>query len=263
MKTNRKNQSLLMSTVKVLARDYKKYFISLFVVMTVLYLIGIIVVLCGITSGFGGIEGIYLIACIVAGLFSFKENFVFLAQNQVPKSTMVRAFIIEGLCFGLFTSVAVSIFSHIMQLISSALNGYISSILDLIPTWEKQSGIVDFGRTLVILLFLYVGVYFAGLTLGAINYRLNWFGRIIFWVPFGVISLNGVIGVLQYHLDSVGPEKLEVFSIALAKPFINAFNWVLQSLGNFVIAGTAIIVISIVIGAVVFRGAEVKYSNIK
>lgn len=71
-----------MSTVKVLARDYKKYFISLFVVMTVLYLIGIIVVLCGITSGFGGIEGIYLIACIVAGLFSFKENFVFLAQKS-------------------------------------------------------------------------------------------------------------------------------------------------------------------------------------
>jgi hypothetical protein len=68
MKTNRKNQSLLMSTVKVLARDYKKYFISLFVVMTVLYLIGIIVVLCGITSGFGGIEGIYLIACIVLSI---------------------------------------------------------------------------------------------------------------------------------------------------------------------------------------------------
>jgi len=97
-----------------------------------------------------------------------------------------------------------------MQLISSALNGYISSILDLIPTWEKQSAlwILD-----VLLLFYFPlrWVYFAGLTLGTINYRLNWFGRIIFWVPFGVISLNGMIGVLQYHLDSVGPEKLEFF----------------------------------------------------
>ncbi|HHX20121.1 MAG TPA: hypothetical protein GX728_06785 [Clostridiaceae bacterium] len=263
MKTNRKEYSLLLSTVMVLARDYKKFFLSFFGVMTGLYLIGFVLTLSGSTVRVGGIEGVYFLACLIAGLFGFREDFIFLAQNQIPKSTMTKAFVIEGFCFGLLTSVAVTIFTHVAQLISSALKGHIPSFLDLIPAWMKQSGLPGFGLTFVILFFLYVGVYFIGLMFGTINYRLNWIGRIIFWVPFGVIFLNGMIGVLQHYLDSVAPEDLDVMSITLAKPFISALDWFMQSLGNFVIASSVMIFISIVVGAIVFRGAEVKYSNVK
>lgn len=263
MKANSKNQSLLVSTVKLLARDYTKFFLSFFGVMTVLYLVGFVIALAGNTFRIGGIEGVFFIACLIAGLVAFRENFIFLAQNQIPRSTMTKAFIIEGFIFGLLTSISVSVFTHVMQLISSAFNGHIPSILDLIPGWAKQTGLLGFGRTLIILFFVYVGVYFAGLALGTINYRLNWVGRIIFWVPFGFIFLNGIIGVLQFHFDSVAPEDLEVISIVLARPFIHALDWLTQSLGHFVIGCTVTVVICIVTGAVVFRGAEVKYSNVK
>ncbi len=263
MKTNHKNQSLLLSAVKVLARDYKKFFLSFFGVMTALYLVGFILTLFGSTVKVGGIEGVYWLACLIAGVASFREDYLFMSQNQIPKSTMTKAFIVEGLCFGLFTSFAVSIFSFVMQLISSALGNFLPSFLDLIPNWVKMSGLPGLGRTFVMLLFLYIESYFAGLTVSAINYRLNWIGRIIFWVPFGVIFLNGVIGVFQHYLDRISPEKLEVLSVTLAKPFIYAVDWLMKSFGNFVIASTIVIVMSIVVGVLVFRGAEVKYSNVK
>lgn len=257
MKTNHKNQSLLMSAVKVLARDYKKFFLSFFGVMTALYLVGFILILTGSTVRIGGIEGVYWFACLVAGLASFREDYLFMAQNQIPKSTMTKAFIVEGLCFGLFTSFAVSIFSFVMQLISSALDIYLLSFLDLIPNWVKMSGLAGMGQMFIFLFFLYVGTYFTGLVIGTINYRLNWIGRIIFWVPLGFITLNGFVGVL----DGIAPEDLDVASVTLAKPFIYAFEWLMKSLGNFVIASSVAIIVIIVVGALVFREAEVKYSS--
>jgi hypothetical protein len=251
-----------MSTVKVLARDYKKFYLSFFGVMTALYIVGFILTFSGSTVRVGGIEGVYLLACLFAGMFGFREDYFFLAQNQIPKSTMTKAFVIEGFSFGLLTSAAVSIFSYIMQLISSALGTYLPNFLDLIPTWVKMEGVAGLGRMFVTLLFLYLGTYFTGLMIGTINYRLNWIGRIILWVPLGVITLNGIIGVAQ-HLDSTRHEDMEVISVALVKPFIYALEWLMQSLGNFVIASTVAIILSIVVGALVFRGAEVKYSNVK
>ncbi|MGI6616944.1 MAG: hypothetical protein ACOX36_02640 [Saccharofermentanales bacterium] len=261
MKTNNKNNPLLMSAVRVMTRDYGKFFISFFGVMTALYLVGFIVNFSGGSMKIGGIEGVYFIACFVAGLASFKEDYFFMAQNQVPKSTMTKAFIIEGFLFGLATSFAVNAFAHLTQWISSALNYDIPRFIDLIPKIAENGGLLEFGRTFVILLSLYVAIYFIGLMLGTINYRLNWLGRVIFWVPFGFLMLNGFIGTLQYYLDDIDPEKLEVLSVTLAKPFIYALEWLMQSLGNFVITCAVVTVFCIVVGALTFRGAEVKYSN--
>ncbi len=263
--TNRNSQSLLMSTVKVLARDYKKFYLSFFGVMTALYLVGFILTFSGSTVRVGGIEGVYLLACLIAGLFGFREDYIFLAQNQIPKSTMTKAFVVEGFIFGSLTSVAVSIFSYVMQLITQALDSYSPNFLDLFPTWVKMDGLIGFGRMFIILFFLYIGVYFAGLMFGTINYRLNWIGRIIFWVPLGVLTLSSFIGAIQsyQYLDNISQEELDAVSFTFTKPIILAVEWVAQSLGNFVIASSASIVFSIVVGALVFRGAEVKYSNVK
>lgn len=263
MKTNRKNKPLLVSAVRVMTRDYGKFFISFFGVMTTLYLIGFIVNLSGGSMKIGGIEGVYFIACFVAGLASFKEDFFFMAQNQVPKSTMTKAFIIEGFLFGLATSFAVNVFAHLMAWISSAINHEIPRFIDLIPRVDDNGGLLGFGRNFVILLSLYVAIYFIGLMLGTINYRLNWLGRVIFWVPFGFLMLNGLIGTLQHYLDNIDSEELEILSVALAKPFINAIEWLMQNLGNFIITCAAVTIFCIVVGALTFRGAAVKYSNTK
>ena len=263
MKINKKNHSLLLTSVKILARDYKKYLLSFLGVMTFMYLVEFIVALSSGNVKIGGIEGIYYIACFVSGLITFKEEYYFLAQNQVPKATIVKAFIIEGFCFGILTSFMVNIYFHLMQWISHSLGLYTPGFFALIPTQIDQGGLIGFGRKLIILIFLYVTIYFIGLLLATINYRLNWLGRIIFWVPFGIITLNGLIGSLEYLTDKVAIEDLDVPSLLLAKPFVNGINWILQSLGNFIMASAVIIIICLILGTILFRGAEIKYSNIK
>ncbi|NLJ70193.1 MAG: hypothetical protein GX328_01840 [Clostridiaceae bacterium] len=263
MKTNRINQSLLLTSVKVLARDYKKYILSFLGVMTFMYLVEFIVALSSGNIKIGGIEGVYGIACFVSGLFTFKEEYYFLTQNQVPKATITKAFIIEGFCFGILTSFMVNIFFHLMQWISHSLGLYTPGFFALIPIQIDKGGVIGFGQILIILIFLYVTTYFIGLLLATINYRLNWLGRIIFWVPFGIITLNGLIGSLEYLIDKVAIEDLDVPSLILAKPFINGLNWTLQSLGNFIIVSSGIIIICLILGTLLFRGAEIKYSNVK
>lgn len=263
MKTNRKNQSLLLTSIKILARDYNKFILSFLGVMTFMYLVEFIVALSSGNVKIGGIEGVYFIACFVSGLITFKEEYYFLAQNQVPKATITKAFIIEGFCFGVLTSFMVNIYFHLMQWISRSLGLYTPGIFALIPIKIDQSGLIGFGQILIILIFLYVTIYFIGLLLATINYRLNWLGRIIFWVPFGIITLNGLIGSLEYLIDKVAIEDLDVPSLILARPFVNGLNWILQSLGNFIMASAVIIIICIVIGSLLFRGAELKYSNVK
>ncbi|HHU54188.1 MAG TPA: hypothetical protein GXZ43_09005 [Clostridiaceae bacterium] len=263
MKTNRKNKSLLLISVKILARDYKKYILSFLGVMTFMYLVEFIVALTSGNVKIGGIEGVYSIACFVSGLVTFKEEYYFLAQNQIPKITINRAFIIEGFCFGILTSFMVDIYFHLMQWISRSLGLYTPGFFALTPIPIDQGGLIGFGQILLFLIFLYVTIYFIGLLLATINYRLNWLGRIIFWVPFGIITLNGLIGSLEYLIDKTAIEDLDVPSLILAKPFVNGINWILQSLGNFIIASSLMIIICITIGSLLFRGAQLKYSNVK
>ncbi|MGB4610553.1 MAG: hypothetical protein ACOX3H_07400 [Saccharofermentanales bacterium] len=263
MHTNTKNQSLLLTSIKILARDYKKFFLSFLAVMTTMYLVEFIVALSSGNVRIGGIEGIYFIACFVAGLVTFKEDYFFLSQNQVPKATIAKAFIIEGFCFGLVTSFMVNIYFHLMQWISRSLGFNTPGFLALTPVHTDQEGLLGFGRKLIILFFLYVTIYFIGLLLATINYRLNWLGRIIFWVPFGVISLNALIGSLEYLIDKTAIEDLDVPSLSLAKPFIHGLDWIMQSLGNFIITSTVIIILCLILGTLLFRGAEIKYSNVQ
>ena len=72
---NDKNNSLLMSSVRILTRDYKKFYISFFGIMTILYVIEFVVAAFSDTVRIGGIEHVFAIACFVSGLTSFKENY--------------------------------------------------------------------------------------------------------------------------------------------------------------------------------------------
>ena len=104
--------------------------------------------------------------------------------------------------------------------------------------------------------------YFFGLLLSTINYRLNWWGRILFWVPFGILTLNNMIGSLEYVIENLAPEENPgIPFLTLANPFVYILDWLLQSLGNFVIGSTVIIALCLVLGALIFRGAEIKYST--
>ena len=196
------------------------------------------------------------------GLSTFKENYLFLAQNQVPKPTIVKALILEGLFFGLVSSFAINIYFHLMLWISHILGFSVPDFLPLTPTGAEQGGLIGFCRTFIILFFLYVMTYFFGLLLSTINYRLNWWGRILFWVPFGILTLNNMIGSLEYVIENLAPEENPgIPFLTLAKPFVYILDWLLQSLGNFVIGSTVIIALCLVLGALIFRGAEIKYST--
>lgn len=259
-----KNKSLLLTSIKTLARDYKKFLLSFFGVMTLMYLIEFIVAIYRGKSSIGGIEYVYFIACLVAGLISFKEDYYFLSQNQVPKATIRNAFIIEGFCFALVTGFTVNIYFHIIKLISGSLKLESPGFLALTPSGAEEGGFIGFVRTFVILFFLYAAVYFFGLLLSTINYRLNWLGRVAFWVPFGIAGFYGFFGSLDYIVSKTNPEEsLEMPSLILAKPFTDCLDWFLRSLGNFVVGSAVLIVICVVLGAVIFRKAEIKYSNIK
>ena len=257
-----KNQSLLRTSIKVLTRDYKTFFLMYFGIMTLIYVIEFMVAISSGTARIGGIEYTFFIACLVSGLSTFKENYLFLAQNQVPKPTIVKALILEGLFFGLVSSFAINIYFHLMLWISHILGFSVPDFLPLTPTGAEQGGLIGFCRTFIILFFLYVMTYFFGLLLSTINYRLNWWGRILFWVPFGILTLNNMIGSLEYVIENLAPEENPgIPFLTLAKPFVYILDWLLQSLGNFVIGSTVIIALCLVLGALIFRGAEIKYST--
>jgi hypothetical protein len=260
---NRNSTSLLTTSIRILARDYKRFFFSYFGIMTILYLIEIFVSKISDVVRIGGIESIYSIACLASGLSTFKESYFLLTQNQVPKPTITKAFVIEGFGFGLLSSILVNLYFHLVEWISSSLGLYTPGFLALFPTIEKQGVSGGFFGRLVVLFFLYTALYFFGLLLAVINYRLNWLGRVIFWVPFGTITLNAFIAVMEHSWDGVPLEKLDVPSQFLAKPFIHSIDWILHSLGHFAISSVAVMTVCLILGTLIFRGAEIKYSNVK
>ena len=257
MNTHTKNQSVLISSIKFLTRAHKQFFLIFFGIATALYVLAFIVVSKWSNVSVNGIADGYVIVCLVAGLVRFRESFVFLTQNQVPKSTITKTFIIEGLCFGLFSGFLMNIFSHLMQTIASALSVSIPSLLNLLPA----DGPIGFGKSFVMLSLLYIAVYFFGLMLSTINYRLNWLGRTIFWIAFGIVGFNALIGSIEVVLDNTAPENLDVPSVILAKPFIYGLIWLRQSFGNFVIGSVAVVAVFLAVWVLSFRGAEIKYSK--
>lgn len=258
---NDRNNSLLMNSIRVLTRDYKMFYISFFGIMTVLYVIEFVVARFSDTVRIGGIEHVFAIACFVSGLTSFKENYFFFAQNQVPKRTIAKAFVIEGIFFGLVSALLVNIYFHIIEWVSSLQSLNLPGFLALIPNVEGEGISIGFFGRLMLVFCLYTATYFSGLSLATINYRLNWLGRVIFWVPFGIIALNAFIGTLEYILDAVPMEELDIPSPLLAKPFIRCVEWITQSVGHFAVGSVALTAVYLIVGVLVFRGAEIKYKR--
>ncbi|NMA93591.1 MAG: hypothetical protein GX975_02910, partial [Clostridiales bacterium] len=152
---NDKNNSLLMSSVRILTRDYKKFYISFFGIMTILYVIEFVVAAFSDTVRIGGIEHVFAIACFVSGLTSFKENYFFFAQNQVPKRTITMAFAIEGIFFGLVSALLVNVYFHIIEWISSLQGVNLPGFLALIPNVEGQGISIGFLGRLILVFCLY------------------------------------------------------------------------------------------------------------
>ncbi len=260
MKNN--NNSMLMASIRVLTRDYKKFHLTFFGIMTTIYLLEFLFINANDTVSIGGIEYVFFVACLVSGLTAFKENYFFFSQNQISKSTMVKAFIIEGFFFGLISSVLVKIYFHIMNWIGALQGFQTQGFADLLPT-GSQNTVSGFLSHLIMLFFLYTTVYFLGLLLTTINYRLNWIGRIPFWIAFGIVTLKLFFSTLVYVLSKVSVEELDIPAQLLDKSFFHIIDWIMHSPGNYILSSILMISVCILLGTAVFRGAEIKYSVAK
>jgi hypothetical protein len=120
----------------------------------------------------------------------------------------------------------------------------------------------DFGLNYVYLLLAFNLAYFFGLHLATLNYRLNLWGRVIFWSLFGSITLSGFIGSMEVLLDDVPLDTLGIFTRLISKPLISLVYFANEGLGQLLLVCLILLVLFIALWAFLFQNMRIKYTKV-
>ncbi len=269
MKESTQEKYILKQSIKFLQKDSKFFFLAAFIVITAMFLIQLLFsALAKLNPAFdhffnvGSIESINLAMCFVGGLISVKECFYFFSLNQVPKTIMRKAYILEGLAFCFISALAMALYCFLIILLGARLGLPSISHLPIHPGSSFPLLMRDLGKTFLYLLPAFNLVYFFGLLLATINYRLKALGRAIFWTLFGLFSLNAFIGVMEVMIEGALLEDLSLPLYLISKPFIRLFYFINEGMGQFLLLSLIILVIFIVLWAFLFQDMQIKYTKV-
>jgi len=127
----------------------------------------------GVTT-VGGTEAIAVIFVFIAGIASFRSNFLLLMQNGLGRRQIIKSQIAAAAGVSLILAVVTAIFNEMGTWISSHLNNFnfTNTTLEVYQESLGDSGlIIRFVFTLCLLFMMYLATYAFGYVLGVLGYR--------------------------------------------------------------------------------------------
>lgn len=169
----------LKSVVKYYLSELKGSIIIFYVIMTVV--VSMVGIAANITVGMGennsgGGEMASMIFLFIAGLNSFRQNFLFLTVNSIPRKLQFKGFLLAALSVcGAMAAIDIA-YSNVFSLFTD----YRSIFLQLYGSWAAGTS----GVTVVLVTFLwnvtvYLAVYTGGYLITSLYYRMSKLIKII------------------------------------------------------------------------------------
>ena len=175
---------------------------------------------------------------------------------------MRKAYLLEALIFCFLTALGTVLYCFIIISLGAHFGLPSISLLPIHPGSTLPILVRDLGKSFLYLLLAFNLTYFLGLLLATINYRLNTWGRVIFWFLFGVPLLNIFIGFAEVSTEGVQLEDLNLPLYFISKPFLRLIFFANQGIGQLLLVYLAFLIIFIGLWAFLFQNMRIKYSKI-